>query len=335
MRKKLRFDRQTIDVLDGLGLAVNQNTPVRFDAGEGLFILQELQAIEQQLYETPFGKLKAEMLIPYAFDVPEGAQEWGYDRVTAFGLAQWIAADAKDLPRVNVDRKRVTFPIYWSGLAYGYTRKDLQSAMMSSMPLDASLAKACRRGIDSHRNKVLLQGDDIVGLTGFLNDANVTVDTVANGAWDGTAATPDQIIAEFNQIIFLIGSLTKENYWPDTLVVPAQVYAHLTTTPRSSTSDTTIWEYMRENNQYIKRLEFLLELGPTTDEGGVGPGGGGAGRAIFYLRSPEVVVAKMATLFGQLPPQMKGFSIETPCYSVFGGTHWRVPIAGYYLDGVR
>lgn len=335
MRKKLRYDRQAITALDALGLTTAQNTPVRFDAGEGLFILQELQVIEQRLYETPFGLLKSERLIPFQFDVPAGAQEWGYDRVTATGMAQWIAADAKDLPRVNVDRERVTFKIYWDGVAYGYTLKDLKAAMHSNMPLDDQLGRAARRACDAHRNKVLLAGDDIVGMTGFLNDANVTQDSVATGAWDGSGATPDEIIAEFNQKIFAIGTLTKENYWPDTLVVPPMVYAHLTTTPRSSTSDTTIWEYMRDNNDYIKNLDMLLELGPTTDSGGTGPGDSGTGRAIFYLKSPEVVVAKVATMFEQLPAQQKGFSIEIPCYGAFGGTHWRIPIAGYYLDGVR
>lgn len=335
MRKKLRFDAQTIAVLGALGLMSQQNTPVRFDAGEGLFLLQELQVIEQQLYETPFGQLKAEKLIPFQFDVPAGAQEWGYDRVTPSGMAQWIAADAKDLPSVNVDRERVTFPINWHGISYSYTLKDLKAAMFSGMPLEAMKARAARRGIDSHRNQVLLTGDDTLGYEGFINSSEVTQDTVANGKWDGTGATPDEIIQEFNQVIFLIGTLTRENYWPDTLCVPAMVYAYLTTTPRSSTSDTTIWEYMRDNNEYIKNLEMLVELGPTTDTGGEGVGDSGNGRAIFYKKSPDVVVAKIAVLFEQLPPQVKGFSFETPCYGAFGGTHWRVPIAGYYLDGVR
>jgi hypothetical protein len=335
MRKKLRFDAQTQNVLGALGLMTQQNTPVRFDAGEGLFILQELQAIEQQLYETPFGLLKAEKFIPFQLDVPAGAQEWGYDRVTGFGLAQWIAADAKDLPTVNVDRQRVTFPIEWHGTSYTFTLKDLKAAAFSNMPLEASLAREARRAIDSHRNRVLLMGDATVGFSGFINDASVTQDTAANGAWDGSAATPDEIIQEFNRIIFLIGTLTKENYWPDTLLVPPMVYSYLTTTPRSATSDTTIWEFMRDNNQYIKSLDMLLELGPLTDEGGTAPGEGATGRAIFYKKSPDVVVAKIATMFEQLPPERHGFSLKTPCYGAFGGVHWRVPIAGYYLDGVR
>lgn len=334
-RKKLRYDSQALRVLEDLGLRTSNKTDARFDAGEGLFILQELQAIEQQMYETPFGLLKAEQLIPFQFDVPAGAQEWGYDRVTAFGLAQWIAADAKDFPTVEVSRARVTFPIAWHGISYKYTIKDMMAAMFAQMPLDSSLARAARRGIDSHRNQVLLSGDSKIGFTGFLNDPSVTTSSVVSGKWDGSAATPDQIIAEFNKIIFLIGTLTKENYWPDTLVVPPMVYSYLTTTPRSSTSDTTIWEYMKNNNQYIKSMEMLLELGPLADSGGTAPGAGASGRAIFYKKSPEVVVAKIATLFEQLAPQKTGMSFETPCYGAFGGVHWRVPIAGYFLDGVR
>lgn len=337
-RKKLRYDDQARAVLASLGVT-HQGNALRFDgahadAGESLFILQELQAIEQRLYETPFGPRKSEILIPHVNDVPAGAQEWGYDRVTPYGIAQWISADAKDIPLANVDRKRVTFPVKSMGMGYSYTREALMAALMANMPLETMEAMACRRGIDSFRDQVLLQGDASVGYTGFLNDPGVSISSLAHGAWDGTAATPDQIIAEVNAKVFLVGQTCKEVYWPDTLVVPPKVYSFLTTAPRSANSDTTIWQYIQKNNPTLKNLEMLLQLAPSSEPGGIGPGVGGVSRAVLYKRDPECLVAKIALLFEQLPPQMKGFSIEVPCWARIAGTHFRVPISALYMDGV-
>jgi hypothetical protein len=311
MRRKLRFDEQARSVLQQLGL-VSQRTrqQIHFDgahcdAGESLFILQQLQAIEQGLYETPFGPLESDRLIPMDMSVPAGASEWGYDRVTATGLAQWLAADARDFASVEVERKRVTFPINSMGAEYWYTRLDLLAAEMSRMPLEPSLARAARRAIDSFRDQVLLQGDAGVGYSGFVNDPSVSVSPVAHGAWDGSAATADQIIAEINTDVELIRSVCKKVYSPDTLVVPPQVYAHLTTTARSTTSDTTIWEFIKKNNPYLKNLESVLQIAPVSEPGGIGPGVAGVGRALYYKRDPEVVVAKIAILVRAAPPRSK------------------------------
>lgn len=332
MRKKLRHDALFREILNRLGMENSRTKEtLRFDgahsdAAESLFILQELQAIEQQLYETPFGPLDSKVLIPYDFSVPAGAMEWGYDRVTLHGMAQWIAANAKDLPRAEVSRTRATFPIQSMGDSYSYSRLDMLSAMMANMPLDPLLAQAARRAIDSFMDQVLLEGDATVGFSGFVNDANVSITAVAHGKWDGSAATPDQIIVEANRIVSDIGKTTKKNYYPDTLVLPPDQHAYVTTTPRSANSDTTIWEYIQKNNKYLKNIEMLLQA--------EGAGVGAVDRAIFYKRSPEVVVAKIAIPFEQLPPQQRGFSIEVPVWARIGGTHWRIPIAATYLDGV-
>lgn len=338
-RKKLRYDNQTRACLESLGLATPRGG-LRFDgehadAGESLFILQELQAIEQRIYETPFGQLKSNELIPIVADIPAGASEWGYDRVTGYGLAQWVAADARDIPRADVKRERVTFPLRDMGVAYEYTRRDLLAAAMAGMPLDAMKAQSARRAIDSFRDKVFLEGDSSVGMSGFMNDSTVTVQNVAHGAWDGSAATADQVIAEVNSAIATIGAVTKENYWPDTLAVPMPCYAWLTTTARSSNSDTTIWEYVLRNQPYVKTLVPVLQLGNASDPGGKAPGVGGVGRAVLYKRDPEVLKGPVSLMFEQLPPQAIGFSMQIPCRASIGGVHWRVPIAALYIDGVR
>lgn len=336
--KTLRHDSQMMAALAAAGIDITKPDPrfFRMDAAESLFIRQELQAVEQQAYDTPFGPMKSAMLIPQDFSIPEGAQEWGYDRIQPFGLAQWLSPGGRDMPFSDVSRARVLFPLRIMGMAYRYDRDDLQAAAFAGRPLDSTLAMAARRGIDAFRDQVQLTGDTLAGFKGFINASEVTATAVAHGKWDGTGATTDQIIAEINTSIMQIVMTTREVYWPDTLVVPNAVYSYLTTTPRSANSDTTIWEFIKANNPTLKSLEMLLQLGPTSDPGGTSPAtAASGGRAIFYKRDIECVVAKGSVAFDQLPPQYQGLSIQVPCFAKIGGTHWRVPISALFLDGVR
>lgn len=337
MRAKLRYDNHTRAILNELGLTYRNKT-LRFDgphadAGESLFLIQELQAIEAKIAEQPLGPLDALNLIPLDESVPAGAREWGFDRITGYGIAQWVAADGKDLTRVEVKRERVTFPVKTMAAMYSFTREDLEAAAMANMPLDATLASEARRSIDSFKDKVWIEGDASVGMTGFLNDANVSIGSLAHGKWDGTAATPDQIIAEINGYVFAVMRTTKKAFIPDTLVVPTGVYGYITTAPRSAQSDMTIWEFIRKNNPFLKNLEMLLQS-DTVANGGVGPGVSGVSRAVLYKRAPEVLTAKQAIGFDILPPVIAGFSMDTACRARIGGTCFRVPIAAVYLDGV-
>lgn len=296
----------------------------RSDSAPSLFLQRELQDIEKKIYETPFAPLKADQLIPVK-TIARGAQEAGYDRITHYGMARWLAASAKDLPSVNAERRRFLYPVKSLGAQYEYTQDDIDAAQMAGMPLDDTLARAARRAIDTFRNSVALEGDAAIGMTGFVNDPSVPSGNATTGNWLG-GATPDQILADLNQMPIDVRTQTKEVYEADTLALPTSLHGYVATTPRSANSDTTILEYFLKANPQIKEVVPMLEL----EEAGAG----GTGRAICYKKDLEILEQAVAIPFEQMPPQFSGLKVEVPCRGRIGGTHFKAPIACVYRDGL-
>lgn len=296
----------------------------REDAAPSLFLQTELQAIEATIYETPFAPLKADSLIPVK-SIPRGTQEAGYDRTTGYGVAAWIAGLGTDAPSVNAARVRTLYSVRSHGAKYHYSRADLEAAAMAGLPLDATLGVEARRACETFRNGVALSGDASVGLTGFLNDPNVPLGTAPNGGWASTAS-PDDILRDLNEIRIAVWTQTKEAYIPDTIAIPATLFGHISLTPRSANSDTTILEFFLKSQDQIKSVVPMLELETA--------GAGGTGRMICYLKALSVLEQAVAIPFEQLPPQFIAFGVEVNCWSRTGGMHWKAPIAAAYRDGL-
>lgn len=297
----------------------------RLDAADSALLYRELQAIEAKVLEQPFPEFLSPKLIPYdTQSVPRGALEWGFYRLTPAGMARWIASNVNDLPRVSLAKVRVTFPIREMAIAAAYTWAEIEAARTSGFALEAAQVAAARRGINAFTDKVLIEGDASVGLTGFANDPLIPITTVA-AVW--SAATADAIIADMNTGGFAIWNTSKHLYQADTLALPPTQFAKITTTPRSASSDSTIWNFFLNNSPFIRNIIVVPQLATA--------GVGGGPRAVIYKRDPEVVEAKIAIPFEQADiPQHQGTEIQIPYWSRIGGTTWKVPMAALYLDGI-
>jgi hypothetical protein len=295
----------------------------RHDAATQAFIQQTLQYLSGRIVTTPFGPKRAAALIPLEGDVPEGAQEWGYDRVTHTGIAQWISSTATDIPFANMHSQRVMFPMRKLGVGYHVADDDVAAAMMSGMNVPANKAIAAREAVDRFENNVWISGDATVGMEGFINASNVTAGSVVTGTW--ASATPAQILADMHTVLQSIKVTTRQVYEADTIVLPIVQRGLIQTTPYSTGSDLTIEEYFLRNHRGV-RFEELAELD--------GAGAGGTDRMIVYKRDPQVLVAKYSVIFHAKPPQEQGYGYNVPCYGKIGGVAWMVPIAAAYGDGI-
>ena len=106
------------------------------------------------------------------------------------------------------------------------------------------------------------------------------------------------------------GSNMKEQ--PNTMLVPYEVYRIISTTPRSSTSDTTVMEFFLRTNPMITSIEPINEL--EADKGQLSKD-----RIITYDRSPDKLQLHIPQPLEFLPPVRQQLEFSVAAHSRIGG----------------
>jgi len=303
---------------------------VNLDSSETVFFARQLEAIKAKTYDIKFAPMKALSLMPVSSDAGEGAESIVYRSFEETGMARIISSYADDLPRADVRGKEFISPVRGIGTSYGYSHQEIRSANLANRPLTTMQASAARRANDQKVNQLAWFGDVDHGLIGLLNSPNIPSASVPN---DGTGPstlwttkTPDQIIRDMNLITNGIVDLTKGVEQPNTLIMPIEQYTYIASTPRSSTSDTTILQYFILNNPYIDVVDWVPEL----------KGAGPLGVDIFiaYERNPDKLEIQLPMPFRQYSPQERNLNFEIPCESRYGGLLVYYPLSISIGEGI-
>lgn len=309
---------------------------VNLDANETVFFARELESKKSKAYDVVKAPLKAFDLFPVDTSAGPGAETIVYEQYDMTGLAKVIANYADDLPRADVKGKEFTARIKSVGNSYGYSLQEIRASQMANKSLPERKSNAAVRSQREIWNRIAFYGDAINNLQGFLTNTNIPDSSAPNGA-GGTpqwsTKTPDEILEDMNTLANSVITLTNGAETADTMVLPIAQYTLIASTPRSSTSDTTILEYFLKNNPFIKSVEWANELdsvqlaanGVTRFTGDV---------AFVYRRSPDVVTLEMPVLFEQLPVQERGLEYIIPCHSRIGGVLVYYPLACAFLDSI-
>ena len=231
----------------------------KLDADESIFFERQLEHVKSKTYDKKFTELKARQVLPVSFEAGEGAETIKYEQFDQVGMARIVRDYAKDFRSSDVKAKEFRSPVKSLGDGYQYSVQEVRSARMAGKSLEQRKANASKRAISQKENSIAYFGDDDHGLVGFLNNANVPIVGFPNGGvWSGLSA--DQILANLNALANSPISASNGVETPDTLLIPIAEYTLIASTPRSTTSDTTILQYFLTNNPFIKSVEWLEEL---------------------------------------------------------------------------
>lgn len=300
------------------------------DADESIFFQRELMAKKAKTYDILYPELRARSLFPISKEAGPGATSIQYEQHDMVGMAKIISSYADDLPRADIKGKEFISPVKSLGDSYGYNIQEIRSAKMAGKPLEQKRANSAKRAMLYQENQIALLGDTNTGLPGFLSNANVPLVVLAA---DGTGATttfstktPDQIIRDLNKVVNSILSVSKGVEVADTVLLPIDQYTLISTTARSSNSDTTILEYFKKNNPMIKEVSWLNELD--------GAGAGGTDRMVVYTRNPDKLTMEVPQDFEQFPAQAKGLEFVIPCHMRVGGVIMYYPLSAAFADGI-
>ena len=312
---------------------------VNLDANEGIFFARELEHIKAKAYDIKYPQLKGASgaIIPISTEAGAGAESITYRQYDMVGMAKIIADYADDLPRADVKGKEFTAPVRGIGESYGYNLQEVRASNMTGKALPTRRATAARRANDQKVNEIAFFARPSThgGLYGLFYNPNITVSTVptrgGRTTWISDAKTPDEILADLNEIVSDIIDLTKGVEEPNTIMLPYAEYQHIASTPRSANSDTSILKYFLGNNGYVNRVLPVNECKQVNPK----PSGGGAANLLVCLRTdPDNLTLEIPQPFEQLPVQERGLEFVIPCHSRCGGVIIYYPLSIAIYEGI-
>lgn len=302
---------------------------LNMDASESAIFGRQLEYVETQVFEQDYPELIGRDLIPVKSDIPSGAETYTYYEMDKRGAAKIISDYANDLPRADCFGRANTSFIKSIGDSYGYNLQEIRAAQMAKMQLDTCKAEAARQAIEEKIDKIAQIGDTAHNLLGLLNQPNVSLYTVPNGAaasplW--TMKTPDEILKDLNGMAIAVYDSTLGIEFIDTLILPPKQYGLIASTPRSEHSDTTILKFFLSQTPWVKAVVPWYAV--------KGAGAGGTDRMVGYRRDKRCLELLIPQEFESLPPQPEGLSWIVPCHARSGGVIVRKPLSIVYGDGI-
>jgi hypothetical protein len=295
--------------------SIRLDSYANMDANESGFFNRQLEYIEPTVYKTQFPTLKARQHFP-SFAAGAGLEAIGYREQTAHGRAKIIGSKVDDLPRVDITGAESFQAVRHLGDSYGYDYFEIEKAMRAGLSLDAERATAAREAIEREIDLIAYFGDAASGLPGlFTNTAIPSALVEADGTGSSTAfadKTPDQIIRDMNNLANGILVTTNGVEQPNALLMPVDQYTYIASTPRSSTSDTTILQYFLLNNPHITSVDWSIHLKNVAAKSN-------RNVMVAYRKDPGTVKLHIPREFRQLQVQVKGLEYIVPCVADIAG----------------
>lgn len=305
----------------------------KFDAGEVLFLEQELEEIESTFYENKLPDLVYREIIPVNSNFNPGAQAISYKMYTLIGMAKIIAANATKLPRVGVFAEKFTQPVHIIGVEFGWSFDDIRAAQMAGTPLDDFEVRAARRAVQQKESDIAFNGDATYGLPGLLTNENITFKAVVTGTagftWE--LKTTTEILKDVGDSVFDIIETTKGIYRADTIALPVRQYGLLATRTMPNT-DTTILDHILVKNRQGYGIDRIVPL-PRGELDSQFVGGTEDGM-LMYNRSPEVLEQRIVMEMLIHDAQLEKLNINFPVEAKNGGVVVRYPIAIQIVTGI-
>ena len=288
------------------------------------FVENELKDIVPQMYDRLFPELDARTHIPLGVNINPAAMAWAYDSMDKRGQAEFLGANAKDVPRADVSKKRLTFPIRTMVIGYGWTIEEIEAARFAGQSLDSAKADAARRAIAELEHTVLLLGDVNHNLPGFLTNPATPRIAVATGDWLG-AGTADSILADLNSVGDAIWVLSERVHRPNTIILPLFHFRRVMTL-RIPDTNITVAAFFLQTNGFVRELMSLPELETLSPTGGP--------TMFVYQKDPSILSGIVPLAFQQMQPQVEGFEVVVPAREKIGGSVWFYPFAAAFGDGI-
>jgi len=314
------------DGAGGTGIGTN-------DSGEAMaFLVSQLAHTESQIFERMRQPMQYAQFIPVSHEAGEYADSIRYELYDMAGRGKRTSGKGKSINLVDVAYADKSFPVMNGDIGYDYSQEELRRSAFLRRPLNERRMAAAVEGYERHMNDVGLFGEASGGITGLFNNAFIPVANAPTGLWTGGVTTVDEILADINAGIFNVWSNTAYNDTVTDIILPPSCLNKIATTARSSTSDTTILKYIKDNN--IAKQQKNIDINFVAGFGLETAGAGATKRALFYVKNPQRLVMHIPLPLRFLAPQFNGLAVEVPGEYKYSGVEVRYPKSAYYMDNL-
>jgi len=320
--------------------------PTIGDATDPLsFFVSQLAYTEAQMFAKQRIPPLYRQLVPISNEAPPWAESVEYQTFDKVGKGKRIAANATDIPLVDVSFGRKIIEVAMGGLGYHYNQQELRASVELKKPLSDLRMAVALEAYERHMNEVALNGEGT--FSGLWNNANVTPVQATTGGWDDAATSPMTILSDINTAMLAVYENTGTNDVVTHVAMPLKALNALATRivtgvggTTTYVTGTTILKFLKENclSKVLRNVDVEFVGVPGLETAGTKTHGGGdstsLSRVVYFCKNPERMVMHIPMTLQFLAPQLERLNIVVPgCYR-YAGLELRYPKSVYYQDSV-
>jgi hypothetical protein len=224
-----------------------------------------------------------------------------------------------------------------------YTIPELETAIKLGRPIDQQKIEVINLKHNMDIDEQVYIGDISLGQGGLVNNAKVTaVSNLPAGASTSRAwstKTPDEILADFNQMLTTAWTNTGFKVMPNRIGLPPAQFGYIATAKvATAAGNISIRRYIEENNLAAASGNTGFEIVPIKWLVGAGSGGtlgvsGTVDRAVAWHKDYQYVRFPM-TMLQRTPLQYEGIYHKATYYCRLGVVEVVYPETVSYWDGL-
>ncbi len=269
---------------------------------------EDLIDLDETLYAPKEDELVGRSILPLKQDIPAWVESHEFKKYETEGEAGTVYHIGDDLEKVHVDDTSHSIDIFEIALSYNISKKELQAAQATGVPLEDTMVSTLRRKMAEKENTLVFEGDGSLNVNGLCDFGS----SYSMGDWQTGSNDADTIYEDINGIAVEMES-QKGTWNARTLVVSKSAAKKMRTKFFSSDAGgagRSAWDVIESSGMFenIYITDYL-----TT--------GGSAGNEMEVMvldNSPENMALVLPQDMTRLDPRDEGLYYEVPVWERLG-----------------
>lgn len=248
----------------------------------GLYLFRRLEQLLPGVVSKPYRRLKfyEGMVVPTIADLQAGAAEVVRESLSEVGDAAIVSDGAVDIPVVDISSDEERYRVLMFASAFSFTMQQMRAieAAGNAQMVSARKQALAMRSIAERVNTFTAYGNTGLGLTGFLNNADVTADDNSTNLY---TATPDVLAEFFIEGAAAISVAEEGTFEAADVLVSHDIYVLLSSTRMTDGSMNVLNYILLNSGGLVRSVQWASECG-TTRLTAAGVGETDKDRIVFY-----------------------------------------------------
>ncbi len=240
----------------------------------------------------------------------------------------WISNSTNVIAGVDLDITKTSLPLTPWSRQLSWTVFELASALQMGRPIDSQKLDAMNQTYQLNVDRQVYVGSTILGVKGLFNQAGVKVIPAAK-AWANSTAM--EIAKSINDGLTTAWKQTGRAVVPDSLRLPPDQYALLSSIIVSDAGNRSLLDYLSENTIAYKQNGKPLDIQPVKwlEAGAMQ----NVNRMVFYTKDRKYVQFPLVPL-QRTPMEYRDLRQLVTYYSKVGAVELRYSDTMLYVDGI-